>query len=398
MTTQDHTKSDSKITQNLLPALGAILAQTIGTAKNWTNKFPSYGDAEAIFHNLPSTSVEAIKNGGYRYGMDPIELFRLTPQKLWEHPNILEQWLDLMDISHLKSVSEFPDLKDDPSNVIWEPLGANRSRGAKGIDIMTPEEYNAAINAGNETAQELLGSSEAVWLNMKDLYHGFQQTFAVLGYSVTWIPKEYWGKFMQNCLRFIDNLRSAKTWGEKIRIAKRWVTHDIKNWLENIRDEQGRRVEVGAIFMLGVLTLEMPALSFLVTTWAATGLLASLLHVLKTFLVKGEGYFDGKNGGRKLKWSQTLLQNFRMSVELLERWVLRIRNILDSIKEGIFAAAKLSVDLLFKCGEMVWRKFISPAATEVIRKTKTSFKKITTAVVGFLNWITGQVTHMNAMA
>ena len=151
---------------------------------------------------------------------------------------------------------------------------------------------------------------------------------------------------MQNCIKFVNELRTAKTWTQKIRIAKRWVTVDIANWLENIVDEHGRRVEVGAVFMLGVLTIELPALSFLVTTWAATGLLASLLHVLKYFLTKGEGYFTpkGKTEGRQLKWAQTLLLRFRMSIELLEKWVFRIKNILDSIKNGLFAAAKLGIN------------------------------------------------------
>lgn len=388
----------SKHAENVLPSLGAILAQTIGSANNWTETFPTYAEAKEVFNTLPSKSVDAITNGGYRYDMDPVELFRKTPQKLWGHPDVLEEWLDLMDISHKKSINAFPELKDDPANVIWEPLRDNRSRGAKGIEVMTAEEQSAAIDAGNKTAEELLGFSNEVWFEMRDLYHGFQQTFASLGYSITWIPKEYWGKFMQNCIRFIDRLRSAKTWSEKIRIAKRWVTVDIKDWLENMLTEDGRRVEVGAIFMLGVLTLELPALSFLITSWAATGLLASLLHVLKTFLARGEGYFDGKTGGRKLEWAQTLLRRFRMSVELLEVWVTRIRNILNSVKEGLFAAAKLSVDLLFKCGKQIWQKFIAPAATTAINIAGNAVKKVKNVVVGFLNWISNQVSSMVSYA
>ena len=388
----------SKQAENVLPSLGAILAQTIGSANNWTETFPTYAEAKEVFNTLPSKSVDAITNGGYRYDMDPVELFRKTPQKLWGHPDVLEEWLDLMDISHKKSINAFPELKDDPANVIWEPLRNNRSRGAKGIEVMTAEEQSAAIDAGNKTAEELLGTSNEVWFEMRDLYHGFQQTFASLGYSITWIPKEYWGKFMQNCIRFIDRLRSAKTWSEKIRIAKRWVTVDIKDWLENMLTEDGRRVEVGAIFMLGVLTLELPALSFLITSWAATGLLASLLHVLKTFLARGEGYFDGKTGGRKLEWAQTLLRRFRMSVELLEVWVTRIRNILNSVKEGLFAAAKLSVDLLFKCGKQIWQKFIAPAATTAINIAGNAVKKVKNVVVGFLNWISNQVSSMVSYA
>ena len=81
-----------------LPSLGAILAQTIGSADNWTEVFPSYAEATEVFSNLPEESISAITNGAYRYDMDPIELFRKTPQKLWDHPDILKEWLDLMDI------------------------------------------------------------------------------------------------------------------------------------------------------------------------------------------------------------------------------------------------------------------------------------------------------------
>ena len=384
--------------QSTLPSLGAILAQTIGSADNWTDAFPTYDQAKEVFGNLPEESVSAITNGAYRYDMDPIELFRKTPQKLWDHPEILEEWLDLMDISHIKSVNAFPELKDDPSNVIWEPLSENRSRGARGIEIMTPEDHGAAIDAGSQTAQELLQFTDEAWAEMRDFYHGYQQTFELLGYSVTWIPTEYWGKFMQNCMKFVNELRTVQTWTQKIRIAKRWVTVDIANWLENIVDEHGRRIEVGAVFMLGVLTIELPALSFLVTSWAATGLLASLLHVLKYFLTKGEGYFQGLEGGRKLKWAQTLLLRFRMSIELLEKWCFRIKNILDSIKNGLFAAAKLSVDLLFQCGKQVWEKFISPAATAAIEHAGQAVKKVQNVVVSFLNWITGQVSSIASFA
>lgn len=388
----------TKNVQSTLPSLGAILAQTIGSADNWTDAFPTYDQAKEVFGNLPEESVSAITNGAYRYDMDPIELFRKTPQKLWDHPEILEEWLDLMDISHIKSVNAFPELKDDPSNVIWEPLSENRSRGARGIEIMTPEDHGAAIDAGSQTAQELLQFTDEAWAEMRDFYHGYQQTFELLGYSVTWIPTEYWGKFMQNCMKFVNELRTVQTWTQKIRIAKRWVTVDIANWLENIVDEHGRRIEVGAVFMLGVLTIELPALSFLVTSWAATGLLASLLHVLKYFLTKGEGYFQGLEGGRKLKWAQTLLLRFRMSIELLEKWCFRIKNILDSIKNGLFAAAKLSVDLLFQCGKQVWEKFISPAATAAIEHAGQAVKKVQNVVVSFLNWITGQVSSIASFA
>ena len=92
----------SKHAENVLPSLGAILAQTIGSANNWTETFPAYAEAKEVFNTLPSKSVDAITNGGYRYDMDPVGLFRKTPQKLWGHPDVLEEWLDLMDISHKK--------------------------------------------------------------------------------------------------------------------------------------------------------------------------------------------------------------------------------------------------------------------------------------------------------
>jgi hypothetical protein len=103
-------------------------------------------------------------------------------------------------------------------------------------------------------------------------------------------------------------------------------------------------------------------------------------------------------GGRKLKWAQTLLLRFRMSIELLEKWCFRIKNILDSIKNGLFAAAKLSVDLLFQCGKQVWEKFISPAATAAIEHAGKAVKKVQNVVVSFLNWITGQVSSMVSYA
>ena len=63
----------SKHAENVLPSLGAILAQTIGSANNWTETFPAYAEAKEVFNTLPSKSVDAITNGGYRYDMDPVD-------------------------------------------------------------------------------------------------------------------------------------------------------------------------------------------------------------------------------------------------------------------------------------------------------------------------------------
>ena len=370
-------------TNKILPGLAAILAQTIGSAANWATFFPSYETASLAFEKLPLELQNYISQRSGNHDIDSIELFRKIPEKLWDNPEVLEDWLKMMDISHIKPQETFPELANDPNNVIWEPLGPNRGRG---MSEMTGEEFKKALDNGTETGRKLLGEvgdTSEIWIDLRELFHGFVQCAEALGYAVTWVPRELWGTFMASILRMLKRLRAAAGWTAKLRVAKEWVQKDVKQWVKE------NKHPMAACFMLAVLTLEMPAIAFLVTTWACTGLLGLAIHVLK-YIVKyseTEAYYKG----RKLNWASALLNHFRMGLDRLEVWISRIHNILNSIKNGIFAAAKAVADLLFAAGEYAWKEFIVPAGRKVIKAAKNVF-------VGFLGWIDEQLKNLSSPA
>ena len=367
----------------VLPSLAAILSQTVGSAANWATFFPSYETASIAFEKLPIDLQNYISQRALNYDIDAVDLFRKIPEKLWDHPEVMEDWLRMMDVSHIKPQETYPELANDPKNVIWEPLGDNRGRG---MSEMTGEEFKKALDNGNETGRELLGevsSSSEIWIDLRELFHGFVQCAETLGYAITWVPREMWGTFMSNIVGMLKRLRAAVGWTAKLRVAKEWVQKDVKHWIKV------HKHPMAACFMLAVLTLEMPALAFLVTTWACTGLLGLAVHVLK-YIVQ---YADSKAyyRGRKLEWLSTMLNHFKMGLNKLEIWIGRIHNILNSIKNGIFGAAKVAADLLFAAGEYAWKQLIAPAGRKVIEAAQNAF-------AGFLGWIDGQLTNLTGHA
>ena len=302
----------------------------------------------------------------------------------------MEDWLKMMDTSHVKPQETYPELADDPNNVIWEPLGDNRARG---MSEMTGEEFKEALDNGTETCRELLSQAgfDELWIELRQLFHGFVQCAETLGYAITWVPMEMWGTFMSSIVEMLRRIRPAAGWTAKLKIAKEWVQKDVKNWIKV------HKRPVAACFMLAVLTLEMPALAFVVTTWACTGLLGLVVHILK-FIVKtanakscGEYRSKITNETTILRWYHILLKNFKMGLDRLEIWINRIHDILNSVKNGIFDAATAVADLLFAAGEYAWKKLIVPAGRKVIEAAQNVFS-------GFLGWIDGQLNKLSSYA
>ena len=356
----------------VLPSLAAILSQTVGSAANWATFFPSYETASIAFEKLPIDLQNYISQRAGNYDINAVDLFRKIPEKLWEHPEVMEDWLKMMDISHVKPQETYPELADDPNNVIWEPLGDNRARG---MSEMTGEEFKEALDNGTETGRELLSPAglDELWIELRELFHGFVQGAQALGYTITWVPREMWGTFMSSIVNMLRRLRSAVGWTAKLKTAREWVQKDVKYWVKV------NKHPVAACFMLAVLTLEMPALAFLVTTWACTGLLGLVVHILK-YIVKqannmGCGEYRSKitNETTDLRWYHVLLKNFKMGLDRLDIWINRIHNILTSIKNGIFTAATVVADLLFAAGENAWKKLIVPAGRKIIEAAQNVF-------------------------
>ncbi len=130
--------------------------------------------------------------------------------------------------------------------------------------------------------------------------------------------------------------------------------------------------------MLAVLTQEMPALAFMVTTWACTGLLGLPVHVLKFVLTKAEGV--GEYRGRRLEWLAIMFKYFNMEPSHLELWISWIHNILNSIKYVLFADATKVVCLIVSVAQHIWKAIIQLALKTVIENAKNVFTV-------FLSWI-----------
>ena len=366
-----------------LPSIAAVLAQTTGEAAKWATFFPSYEVAAQGFSGLPIELKKYLMERAGNHGIDAIEMLRKIPEKLWKYPEVLEEWLKMMDISHIRSQATRPDLADDPKNVIWEPIGDNRSRG---MAEMTGDEFKEALDNGVETGRQLIGEinqNSVMWIDLRELFHAFQKCAEALGYSLTWVPREMWGTFMENILNMLRNLRAAAGWTQKVRVAKEWVTKDVAMWVKQ------HKHPMAAAFMLAVLTLEMPALAFLLTTWGCTGLLGLAVHALKYLVANAEKNAQYK--GKRFDWIATLLKHFNMGLGRLEVWINRIHNILNSIKNGIFTVATKVVDFIVGVAQHAWKTIVKPVAQKVISKAKNVF-------IGFLSWIDSGLQSLGHLA
>ncbi len=49
-------------------------------------------------------------------------------------PEGVDEFLDQKEVSHKKSVENFPHLENDDSNVIWEDVSSNRQRGTRDMN------------------------------------------------------------------------------------------------------------------------------------------------------------------------------------------------------------------------------------------------------------------------
>ena len=75
------------------------------------------------------------------YGGDASNMLELTPEHLWDSPSELYDYWESKHLSHVYPQSTHPELADDWDNIIAEDPDVNMARGA---EIMTPEEYEAA--------------------------------------------------------------------------------------------------------------------------------------------------------------------------------------------------------------------------------------------------------------
>ena len=195
-----------------LPCLSSVLAQTIGKAANWTTFFPTHEVASEAFVSLPSELQGYLVQRSSEHGIDAVEMLRKIPEKLWDYPDVMDKWLRLMDVSHIKSQSLYPHLADNPSNVIWEPLGDNRARQ---MADMTGEEFKEALDNGLETGRQLIEeitNTSPIWIELRELFHAFVQCAQALGYAMSWVPQKMFGSFMESIIRMLRKLRNANGW------------------------------------------------------------------------------------------------------------------------------------------------------------------------------------------
>jgi hypothetical protein len=282
---------------------------------------------------------------------------RLTPQELWDNPEALTKFMEIMDISHIKAVSTHPELADDPSNVIWEVAGDNRARGAA---EMTGVEFNDATSEGRDIARDLTGNSN--WWDMNDLFKGMMVGAETLGYAWVWLPKETWLDMMNTIRNDLPKIDQAQTFGQKVSAAKAFalkITHFFK--------KHGHHV--AAAFMLAMLTIFWPPAAFFVAVWALTGVLGMAVHLLRQLMNKG---------GRKFEMMR-LLESMDTPLAKFERTMARVRNFLDQIKSGIYRMAVKACDLFFGWATEVYKTIVKPFVQKIISKAKSM-------IVGFLNW------------
>ena len=131
-----------------------LLAQHVGVMADWATVLPSREAAQAAYDALPpEVRLHLIKRCAYQ-GVDPVAMMQRVPETLWDNPEYLSQWMNMMDLSHIKASSQYPDVAEDPNNIIWELSGPNRGRGAK---TMTSQEYRDATEHATDRARDLTG-------------------------------------------------------------------------------------------------------------------------------------------------------------------------------------------------------------------------------------------------
>ena len=92
-----------------------------------------------------------------RHGISVDDLLSITPENVADSPQEAVTFWEQRDISHIKPVSMYPHLADDPTNMIPEDPSDNRSRGAQ---VMTQSEKSLAELENEVIAAEIDGRNE----------------------------------------------------------------------------------------------------------------------------------------------------------------------------------------------------------------------------------------------
>ena len=351
--------------EDTLSSFAAVIAQYTGRMSQWCHILPSYESAEAAFNALPPDVQARLISRAANHGMDVVHLMQKVPPELWDTPEKLMRFLDMMDISHVLPSSTHPDLQSDPGNWTWELRGLNRSRGA---EVMSGGEYSDAVDEAGDVASELTGDS--TWWDLNDMFKQFLGSAAALGYSSAWLPKDSWRAMLNRIKRLVHDLRSASTFSERVKIARAFAV-DVKDaFLEHKHHMMGA-------FMLGCLTLAWPPARWFLGMWALTGLFSVAVHVIRKLSIGAQ---------RNSRFMRLLLNGFNKPLAVLEHWILRSRHLIDCIKNGIFYASAAACDFVLKSFKTV-AAFVKPHIVAVIDKAKGAFH-------GFLNWLTGSVQQL----
>jgi hypothetical protein len=264
----------------------------------------------------------------------------------------------MMDISHVKATSVAPELANHSSNWTWEVSGTNRARQA--YDMSGPE-FREANETTKTIAEDMTGSDP--WWDLNDMFHGFLETATVLGYTGAYLPKPHWLKMMNRIKRLISDIRAAKTFGDKVKVARTFAL-DVKNaFFEH-------KHVMAAAFSMGVLTLLWTPAQFFMTTWAMSGLLGTAIHVIRGLLLKSARTHRGLRG---------LLMTFNTTLKVVEVFCEKVRNFLDKVKDGIMMGVTKMYDILLS-NSKTWMKAVKPVVQTVIKAAKN-------VITGFFNWI-----------
>ena len=338
-------------------SLGSLMAKYVGQLSNWVNRLPSRESAQAAFDLLPPELQARIASRAAKHGMEAVDLMQRAPQELWDNPEAFDAFLNMMDVSHIKSISTNPELADDPSNVIWEVSGTNRARGAA---EMTGAEYSDATGNARDVARDLTDSQ--IWWDLNDVFKGALGVASTLGYSLAWLPKPAWKEMMEIMQDDLPEIDTESTFSGKY-VKARAFAKKIRMFFKK------HKHQVAAAFMLGVLTLFWPPAAFFMAAWALTGVLGVATHLLRSQL----------NRARNRRNLIKLLDQLDVTLEHFETIMDRCRSFLDAIKTGIFKITTKGVDLFFGLvGELI--KIVQPHVERIIKKAKV-------ALDGFIGWL-----------
>ena len=337
-----------------------LLAHHVGVMADWATVLPTYESAKAAYDALPPEARMYLMRRAAYHSMDPVALMQRVPETLWENPEYLSQWLQMMDISHIKAASHYPELADDPNNVIWELSGPNRGRGAK---TMTSQEYRDATDHATDRARDLTG--DQTWWDLNDVFRGFLDFASFLGYSGATIPKSVWLEMMNTIRSDLPLIDNEKTFAGKVRQCRKFANKVTLFFKKH-------KQHMAAAFMLGMLCVFWPPAAFFMAVWALTGLFGISIDILQRI---------SHSTSRKYRFFR-FLQKIEVSLNKLQHFFTQARNLLTWIKDGVYYGTTVAADLIFSGLKRIWKEVVVPKVAKLIEKAKSLLS-------GFISWIFG---------